>query len=58
MSIPVVPWTRDNVLELHIFILLLVWFVADRSKFYFTEIPRYWYNISLTYGAWRSRRKN
>ena len=46
------PWTRDNVLELHIFVLLLVWFAADRCKLYFTDIPRYWYLTKLYVGAW------
>jgi hypothetical protein len=53
---PLGPWTRDNVLEFHIFILLLIWFIADRCKFYFTDIPRYWYMIKLYYGAWRGSR--
>jgi hypothetical protein len=42
-------------MTLHIFILLLIWFAADRCKFYFTDIPRYWYMVKLYYGAWRSR---
>jgi hypothetical protein len=49
------PWTRDNVLELHIFILLLIWFIADRCNFYFTDIPHYWYMIKLYWGAWRAK---
>lgn len=42
---------------LHIFILLLIWFIADRSGFYFNDIPRWWYTIKLYYGAWRNRRR-
>ena len=49
------PWTRDNVLELHIFILLLIWFVLDRFQIYFSDIPHWWYTIKLYYGAWRNR---
>ena len=47
-----VPWTRDQVLLLHIFVLLLVWFAADRCRFYFTDIPRYWYMITLYVSVW------
>jgi hypothetical protein len=45
-------WTRSDVMLLHIFILLLIWFVADRSKLYFTDIPRYWYMMKLYVSVW------
>jgi hypothetical protein len=32
------PWTRGDVLDLHIFILLLIWFTLDRSNIYFTDV--------------------
>ena len=37
------PWTRGDVLDLHIFILLLIWFTLDRLNIYFNELlPKLW----------------
>jgi hypothetical protein len=53
------PWTHGDIMSLHIFILLFVWFIADRCKFYFTDIPRYWYMSCLyTRVWWKNRRKH
>jgi hypothetical protein len=35
---PLGPWNRGDVLDLHIFILLLIWFTLDRSNIYFTDV--------------------
>lgn len=32
------PWTRGDVLDLHIFILLLIWLTLDRCNVYFADI--------------------
>jgi len=32
------PWTRGDVLDLHIFILLLIWFTLDRCNIYLSDI--------------------
>jgi hypothetical protein len=40
MSLPTGPWTHGDVMDLHIFVLLLVWFVLDRSDIYFRDIAR------------------
>jgi len=32
------PWTRGDVLDLHIFILLIIWMLLDRSNVYFIDI--------------------
>jgi hypothetical protein len=29
------PWTRGDVLDLHIFILLIIWMLLDRNNIYF-----------------------
>lgn len=34
------PWTRNEVLDLHIFILLIIWMTLDRSNIYFSDIVR------------------
>jgi hypothetical protein len=34
------PWTRGDILDLHIFILLLIWFTLDRSEIYFSTIRK------------------
>ncbi len=31
-------WTRGDILDLHIFILLVIWFTLDRSEIYFSTI--------------------
>jgi hypothetical protein len=49
------PWTRGDVLDLHIFILLLIWFTLDRFNIYLSEIPSYWYKIKLYVGAYLKR---
>jgi len=48
MSLPTGPWTRGDVLDLHIFVLLLVWFVLDRSNTYFRDFLR-WFNLAKLY---------
>jgi hypothetical protein len=55
MSLPTGPWTHGDVMLLHIFLLLFVWFLMDRFDFKFTDIPHYWYMFKLYYGAWRNR---
>jgi hypothetical protein len=32
------PWTRGDVIDLHIFILLLIWFTMDRCNIYGTRV--------------------
>ncbi len=32
------PWTRGDVLDLHILILLVIWMLLDRSNIYFSDI--------------------
>ncbi len=32
------PWTRGDVLDLHIFILLVIWLLLDRFNIYFSDI--------------------
>jgi hypothetical protein len=34
------PWTRGDILDLHIFILLIIWMILDRSNIYFIDILR------------------
>jgi hypothetical protein len=34
---PLGPWTRGDVLDLHIFILLLIWFTMDRCNLYVAD---------------------
>lgn len=37
------PWNRGDVLDLHIFILLLIWFTLDRFNIYLNELlPKLW----------------
>lgn len=39
-------WTRGDILDLCIFVLLVVWFVLDRSNIYFIDIFRaLWYGF-------------
>lgn len=47
---PLGPWTRGDVLDLHIFILLLIWFTLDRCNVYFGDILYFVRN-----GYWRSK---
>jgi hypothetical protein len=35
---PLGPWTRGDVLDLHIFVLLVIWFALDRFNIYFRDI--------------------
>ena len=35
---PLGPWTRGDVLDLHIFILLVIWMLRDRFNVYFSDI--------------------
>lgn len=35
------PWTRNEVLDLHIFILLIIWMTLDRAGIYFADILRW-----------------
>lgn len=32
------PWTRGDVLDLHILILLIIWMLLDRFNIYFSDI--------------------
>lgn len=32
------PWTRGDILDLHIFILLVIWMLLDRWNIYFSDI--------------------
>jgi len=34
------PWTRGDVLDLHIFVLLILWMLLDRFNIYFVDIFR------------------
>jgi hypothetical protein len=47
------PWNRGDVLDLHIFILLLIWFTLDRSNIYFTDI---WLFVQKLGRAWKQIR--
>ena len=37
------PWTRGDVLDLHIFILLVIWMLLDRNQIYLDDyLKRAW----------------
>jgi hypothetical protein len=38
---PLGPWNRGDVLDLHIFILLLIWFTLDRCNIYVTDVTAF-----------------
>lgn len=44
------PWTRNEVLDLHIFILLIIWMLMDRNQIYLDGVFRFlWRKIK----TWR-----
>jgi hypothetical protein len=55
------PWTRGDVLDLHIFILLIIWMILDRSNIYFSDIWNFIKRLGraidqvLTLDFWRGR---
>jgi hypothetical protein len=52
------PWTHGDIMTLHIFVLLVIWFFLDRFQIYFRDIPHWWYMIKLYWGAWTNRGTN
>lgn len=35
------PWTRNEVLDLHILILLIIWMLMDRNQIYLDGVVRF-----------------